>query len=173
MGSVPPVDSITISDQKTPVLMWTEAIFDMAMLSSFEPNSRDFTRLTRCGLITSFVGKRKLPCVHRLAAKVSAGEESIGWSGIAVIYSNYYKWKSGPSGPRQRFRVFRALAPVVACREICPSITSLHPLQRAFLPHPDVAHNQDGQKDQHLDQAKQAEGLELHRPGEKKNRLHV
>jgi len=49
------------------------------------PNNRDFKRVTRCGLMTSFVGKKKLPCVHREAAKVSAGEESIGlrgWSGM-------------------------------------------------------------------------------------------
>src|ERR1700676_5639211 len=85
MGSVPPVDSMTISAQKTPVEMWTEAIFEMAMLSSFLPNIRDFTRLTRCGLTTRRVGKKKLPCVQRLAEKVSAGEESIGLSGGAVM----------------------------------------------------------------------------------------
>ena len=86
MGSVPPVDSTTISDQNTPVEMWTDAIFDMAMLSSLLPNRRDFTRLTRCGLITSRVGKKKFPCVHRLAEKVCAGEESIGLSTVAVIF---------------------------------------------------------------------------------------
>ena len=72
MGSVPPVDSITISDQNTPVEMCTEAIFDIAMLSSLDPKNRDFTRLTRCGLMTSLVGKRKFPCVQREAEKVSA-----------------------------------------------------------------------------------------------------
>ena len=77
MGSVPPVDSITISDQTTPVLMCTDAIFDIAMLSSLLPNQRDLTRDTRCGLITSFVGNKKFPCVHRDALNVSAGEESI------------------------------------------------------------------------------------------------
>src|SRR5579863_4734195 len=77
IGSVPPVDSITISDQNTPVEMCTEAIFDIAMLSSLLPNSRDFTRATLCGLMTSFVGKKKFPCVQRLAEKDSAGEESI------------------------------------------------------------------------------------------------
>jgi hypothetical protein len=77
MGSVPPVDSMTISAQKTPVEMCTDAIFDMVMLSSLLPKNRPFTRETRCGLITSLVGKKKFPCVHRDAAKVSAGEESI------------------------------------------------------------------------------------------------
>src|ERR1700719_300038 len=81
MGSVPPVDSMTISAQKTPVEMCTEAIFDMAMLSSLLPKNRPFTRETRCGLITSFVGNQKLPCVHREAEKISAGEESIGLRG--------------------------------------------------------------------------------------------
>lgn len=78
IGSLPPVDSITISDQNTPVEICTEAIFDIAMLSSLLPNNRDFTRETRCGLITSRVGKKKFPCVHREAVKVSAGEESFG-----------------------------------------------------------------------------------------------
>jgi hypothetical protein len=85
MGSVPPVDSITISDQNTPVLMCTEAIFDIAMLSSLLPKSRDFTRETRCGLITSFVGKKKFPCVQRDALNVSAGEESMLESGGVAI----------------------------------------------------------------------------------------
>jgi hypothetical protein len=77
MGSVPPVDSITISDQKTPVEMCTEATFEIGILSSFDPNSRDLVRITRCGLTTSLVGKKKFPCVHREAVKVSAGDESI------------------------------------------------------------------------------------------------
>src|ERR1700687_936119 len=85
MGSVPPVDSMTISDQNTPVEIWTDAIFDMAILSSLLPNIRDLTRLTRCGLMASLVGKKKLPWVHRDAVKVSAGEESIGWAEKVVI----------------------------------------------------------------------------------------
>src|ERR1700733_5712333 len=84
MGSDPPVDSITISDQKTPVEMWTEATFEIGMLSSLLPNSRDFVRITRCGLTTTLVGKKKLPFVKRDALNVSAGEESIGLSGMAV-----------------------------------------------------------------------------------------
>jgi hypothetical protein len=62
--------------------MCTEAIFDMAMLSSFDPNNRDFTRLTRCGLITSLVGKKKLPWVQREAEKVSAGLKSTGFGEV-------------------------------------------------------------------------------------------
>lgn len=72
IGSVPPVDSITISDQNTPVEMCTDAIFEIAILSSFDPKNRDFTLLTRCGLMTSLVGKKKFPCVHREAEKISA-----------------------------------------------------------------------------------------------------
>ena len=59
-----------------PMEMCTEATLEMAMLSScfFQtrlPNRRDFTRLTRCELTTSLVGKRRLPLVQRLAVKVS------------------------------------------------------------------------------------------------------
>src|ERR1700728_12905 len=85
MGSVPPVDSIRISAQRTPVEMCTEAIFDIAMLSSLLPNQRDFTRLTRTGLTTRRVGKTKLPCVQRLAAKVSADDSASGAGGITPI----------------------------------------------------------------------------------------
>src|ERR1700686_761417 len=98
MGSVPPVDSMTISAQKTPVEMWTEAIFEMAMLSSLLPNIRDFTRLTRCGRATRRVGKKKLPCVQRLAEKVSAGEESIGLSGGAVMILSSAAGSAGGGG---------------------------------------------------------------------------
>jgi hypothetical protein len=65
--------------------MCTDAIFDIAILSSLLPNNRDFTRDTRCGLITSLVGNKKFPCVHREAVKVSAGEESIGLSAASDI----------------------------------------------------------------------------------------
>ena len=41
------------------------------MLSSLLPNSRDLTRLTRCGVTTMRVGNIKLPFVHRLAEKDS------------------------------------------------------------------------------------------------------
>ncbi len=71
MGSVPLEDSMRMSAKTIPVEMWTEATLEMAMLSSLLPNRRNFTRLTRCELTTSLVGKRKLPLVQRLAAKVS------------------------------------------------------------------------------------------------------
>src|SRR5580704_3284580 len=85
IGSVPPVDSITISAQKTPVEMCTDAIFDIAMLSSLLPNSRDLMRATRCGLMTSRVGKKKLPWVQRLAEKLSEVDGSIGLAAISVF----------------------------------------------------------------------------------------
>src|SRR5271156_6259056 len=85
IGSVPPVDSIRISDQSTPVEMCTEAIFEMAMLSSLLPNHRDFTRLTRRGLTTSRVGNKKLPVVQRLAVKVSADVSGAGIGGVTPI----------------------------------------------------------------------------------------
>src|ERR1700730_469870 len=85
MGSVPPVDSIRISDQSIPVEMWTEAIFDMAMVSSLLPNHRDFTRLTRNGLTRIRVGKRKLPWFQRLAVKTWAGGSAVGVWGVTPI----------------------------------------------------------------------------------------
>src|SRR5947209_6305823 len=89
MGSVPPVDSMTISAQKTPVEICTEATLEMGMLSSLEPNSRDFVRITRCGLTTILVGKKKLPRVQRDAANASAGEESMVLRSAEAITSNH------------------------------------------------------------------------------------
>src|SRR6266496_3204349 len=71
MGSLPPEESITISDQIMPVVIFTEATWEMEMLSSVLPNKRDFTRLTRRRLTMIFVGKIRLPLVQRLALKVS------------------------------------------------------------------------------------------------------
>src|SRR5271157_483287 len=167
MGSAPPVDSMTISDQMTPVEMCTDATFDMAMLSSLLPNRRDFTRLTRCGLMTSRVGKKKLPCVQRLAVKVSAGEESIGLAGMVVMVSSQ-------TAELSLRRTAEGGCPHISrgCAHMqCGR--SLDPFERALFPHPDVAHDQDHEEDQNLDQAEYAEGLELDRPGKKKNRFHV
>src|SRR5882724_6913786 len=86
MGSVPPVDSMTISAQNTPVEMWTDATFEIGMLSSLLPKNLDFTRATRCALIVSLVGKKKLPCVQREAAKVSVEFGSVG-RGVVMVSS--------------------------------------------------------------------------------------
>src|SRR2546430_10971309 len=83
IGSAPPVDSIRISDHITPVEMCTEATFEIGMLSSLLPNRRDFRRLTRKGLTRSRVGKRKLPCVQRLAVKVSGVGSPAGVEGVS------------------------------------------------------------------------------------------
>src|SRR5580698_461749 len=72
MGSVPPVDSITMSDQKIPVEIFTEATCEIEILSSLLPNRRRLTRLTRSAFTTMRVGKNRLPLVHRLALKVSS-----------------------------------------------------------------------------------------------------
>src|SRR5215472_14742909 len=90
IGSAPPVDSITISDQMRPVEMCTDAILEMATLSSLLPNSRPLRRETRCGLTTSLVGKTKFPFVQREAVNVSAGEESIALSaGLVKVWSRH------------------------------------------------------------------------------------
>src|SRR5437588_12174218 len=75
MGSVPPDDSILICDQIIPVVIPTDATCAIAILSSVVPNIRGLTRLTCSGLTTILVGKNKLPCVHRLALKVSPANE--------------------------------------------------------------------------------------------------
>src|SRR5579862_3276800 len=73
-GSVPPVDSMRMSDQKRPVEILTEATWEIEMLSSLLPNQRRLTRLTRRGLTVIRVGKRKLPFVQRLAVNLSSPE---------------------------------------------------------------------------------------------------
>src|ERR1700757_5072470 len=51
--------------------------------------------------------------------------------------------------------------------------SSLHPLERTFFPNPDIANDQNAEKDQHLNQPEQAEGFELHRPGKQEDGFHV
>src|SRR5882762_830640 len=83
MGSVPPLDSITMSDQNTPVEIFTEATCEIEMLSSLLPNKRLFTRLTRSGPTTIRVGNHRFPLVQRLAVKVTS--EALGFGGAEVI----------------------------------------------------------------------------------------
>src|SRR5579859_2698569 len=78
MGSVPPEDSMRITDQIRPVLICTDATLDIGMLSSVRPKKRGFTRNTRSGPTEITVGKRKFPCVQRLALKVSICVGSVG-----------------------------------------------------------------------------------------------
>src|ERR1700691_92618 len=72
IGSVPPEDSITMSDQIIPVEMCTEATWLMPILSSLLPNMRGLIRLTCWALTTICVGKNRLPLVQRLAAEGSS-----------------------------------------------------------------------------------------------------
>src|SRR5437764_5791813 len=90
MGSVPPEESIRMSDQIIPVEICTEATLPRAMLSSLLPNRRDFVRLTCCGVTTMRTGKNRLPLVQRLAMKVS----EVGRFGIYGILGE----KSQPCG---------------------------------------------------------------------------
>lgn len=99
-GSVPLEDSMRMSAKTMPVEMWTEATLEMAMLSSLLPNQRDFTRLTRCELTTSLVGKRKLPLVQRLAVKVSVWgvgvvDIQLWYAGGRVFQQLRLGWKTG------------------------------------------------------------------------------
>ena len=73
IGSVPPVDSITMSDHTIPVEIFTDATCEIEMLSSLRLNILLFTRLTRNEFMTIRVGKKKFPLVQRLALKLSSG----------------------------------------------------------------------------------------------------
>src|SRR5256885_14173651 len=67
MGLLPPVESMRMSDQNTPVLMSTDATLVMGILSSALPKNCGLIRSTRSGPTSIRVGKRKLPRVQRLA----------------------------------------------------------------------------------------------------------
>src|SRR2546429_8520333 len=82
-----------ISDQMIPVEICTEATLPMAMLSSLLPKRRGFTRLTCCGVTVIRVGKKRLPFVQRLAAKVSALLDIIGYVWIPA-----HSWASDLKG---------------------------------------------------------------------------
>src|SRR3954454_13742296 len=69
-----------MSDQIRPVLIWTEATFVMLTLSSSLLKSVRLRRVTALSLTSMYVGKNRLPLVHRLALKVS----------IAIRQSEYY-----------------------------------------------------------------------------------
>src|ERR1700687_6218220 len=153
MGAVPPEESMRMLDQINPVEICTEATFPRAMLSSLLPNRRDFIRLTCCGVTMIRTGKNRLPLVQRLAVKVS----EVGRFGIAGYLARKQKpcgallgWAGGTSAPTQS-----------------------DPLQGAFLPDPDVAHDQDEQENEHFDQSECAERLELHCPWEKEDSFYV
>src|SRR2546429_5207252 len=68
-----------ISDQMIPVEICTEATLPMAMLSSLLQKRRGYTGLTCCGVTVIRVGKKRLPLVQRLAEKVSALWDIIGY----------------------------------------------------------------------------------------------
>src|SRR5436305_4401359 len=71
MGLDPPVESMRMVENISPVLMFTDATFCIAMLSSLEPMARGLIRRTRSGLTSITVGKNRFPDVQRLALKRS------------------------------------------------------------------------------------------------------
>src|SRR6185437_9529204 len=72
-GSEPPEDSIKMSDQISPVLIWTDATLLMLTLISSWLNQERLWRVTACSLTSMQVGNRKFPRVQRLALNVSLG----------------------------------------------------------------------------------------------------
>ena len=49
IGLLPPVESMRMSENRSPVAICTEATFEIAMLSSVLPTSRGLIRATRSG----------------------------------------------------------------------------------------------------------------------------
>src|SRR4029077_15377881 len=72
-GSVPPEDSIRISDHTMPVLICTEATLLMLMDISSRLNQERLCRVTDLSLTSMYVGNKVLPLVQRLARKISDG----------------------------------------------------------------------------------------------------
>src|SRR6478609_2891274 len=70
MGLLPPVESMRMSDQNTPVLICTDATLVLGILSSDLPKNRALVRNTRSGPTSFRMGKRKLPRVQRLALNI-------------------------------------------------------------------------------------------------------
>src|ERR1039458_8896568 len=73
-----------MSDHKIPVEIFTDATWEVEMLSSLLPNRRLFTRLTRSGLTTMRVGNQKFPLVQRLAVKLSSEAAGLGLAGFGA-----------------------------------------------------------------------------------------
>src|SRR5208283_3455115 len=57
-GSVPPLDSIRMSDHQMPVLMWTDATLVMLILISSLLNHDRLCRMTALSVTSMTVGKR-------------------------------------------------------------------------------------------------------------------
>ena len=73
MGSVPPVLSMRMSAQKSPVSTCTEATRWRCTLISFLANHERFLLTTAVSFTSMTVGNRRLPRVQRLAANLSTG----------------------------------------------------------------------------------------------------
>jgi hypothetical protein len=71
IGSLPPDDSIRMSAQIKPVVICTEATFGNTMLISSTRNHDRFRRKIALSVTSITVGNNRLPCVHRLALKIS------------------------------------------------------------------------------------------------------
>jgi hypothetical protein len=69
MGVAPPLDSIRIEEKISPVVIETEAILAIGMLSSLPPINFGLILATLSGEISIRVGKTMFPEVNRLAVK--------------------------------------------------------------------------------------------------------
>jgi len=69
MGVAPPLDSMRIEEKTKPVVIETDAIFAIGMLSSLPPIHLGLILATLSGEISIRVGKITFPDVNRLAVK--------------------------------------------------------------------------------------------------------
>src|SRR5689334_169726 len=96
MGLLPPVESMRMSDQNTPVLICTDATLVMGILSSELPKNRGLVRNTRSGPTSIRVGKRKLPRVQRLALNILLELELSGTLDMTTILRGRKTWLQAP-----------------------------------------------------------------------------
>jgi len=103
------------------------------MLSSLLPKSFDFTRATRWALMVSLVGKRKLPCVQRDAAKVSV-EFGSAVSGVAMVSSAAAELAPGLACCVIAFDPGKPTLPyAMVCSKQIPSRVLAHALNHAII----------------------------------------
>src|SRR5215831_6229192 len=98
MGLLPPVESMRMSDQNTPVLICTDATLEIGILSSELPNNRGLIRSTRSGPTSIRVGKSKLPLVQRLAWNTLLELEPRGTLDMMTILRGRKTWASAATG---------------------------------------------------------------------------
>lgn len=90
-----------MSDQRTPVLILTEETWRILIDSSSEENQDRLILMTWTGLTQIFVGKIRLPRVHRLAVKTRLSTSAVkGTAGTVVKSHCNYEMRHQAFSPR-------------------------------------------------------------------------